>query len=109
MDLSADELQLRIEEAFPDIYIKDLTVDDSGWDYVIAIVNGSTVFRFPRSRDRVETLKNEVDFVSSLKDFPVRLPEYSIFSTGDIFFAGYRHIPGFPLNRAKTLGAGLDM
>jgi len=107
MDLSAGELQLRIEEAFPNIHIKDFTVDDSGWDYVIAIVNGSTVFRFPRSRDRVEMLKKEAAFVSSLKDFPVLLPEYSIFSTGDIFFAGYRYIPGFPLNRAKALGAGL--
>ncbi|MEM0155210.1 MAG: phosphotransferase [Thermoplasmataceae archaeon] len=106
-DLSESGIRRRIGESFPDIPVRDLKLDDSGWNYVAALVNGSIVFRFPRTNDLSERLRKEIVLISGLKGFPFRLPEYLLMPTNGDFFAGYRYIPGFPLNSAKVLGIGL--
>lgn len=107
IDLSLSAIRGQIRDSFPGLHLGNIVLDDSGWDYVVAIINDSIVFRFPRTFERVKRLKKEIRLISFLHDFPFRIPDYSLFSSGDHFFAGYSFIPGIPLNSARTLGTGL--
>lgn len=107
LDLSEQGIRGRIAVAFPDVQVQELVLNRSGWNYIVAVVNSSIVFRFPRRRGLEQKLRKEIALISALKDFPVRLPEYFLIPTTGDFFAGYRYIQGFPLNGAKILGKGL--
>lgn len=102
-DYTVPEIRWFINSSFPELKITDLEVLDEGWDNIVALVNGGMVFRFPRDESDSARLKREIALLSRIRDFPVRLPEYSHIARGTPFFAGYPYISGNRLDSAREL------
>ncbi|EQD57797.1 Aminoglycoside phosphotransferase, partial [mine drainage metagenome] len=96
-----------VTESFPDLKIARISINNRGGDNLVAIVNDAVVFRFPKSKEAENAMKNEIRLIHILKDFPVRVPEYRYFPKAGDLFAGYPMIPGAPLNEASTIGRGM--
>lgn len=96
-----------LERNFPDVKIENLNLIESGWDNLVAVVNGKMAFRFPRNRESELSLKRELLLLARIRDFPFRIPEYFYSSPKIPVFAGYTYIDGVPLNSAKKLSGGL--
>jgi aminoglycoside phosphotransferase (APT) family kinase protein len=70
---------------------------DDGYDFEVAIVDNSWVFRFPRRQGVEEALELEIALLPALApSLPVQVPMFEYVSR-DPFFVGYRLIRGEPL------------
>ncbi len=96
-----------IKKNFPGIKIKKYYHIETGWMNRIIVVNDGIVFRFPRTKGGITKLSKELKLLSSLKDSPIRLPEYQFIHMADPFFAGYEMIHGDTVETAKSLGNGV--
>lgn len=86
-----------IAEAFPQLVIKHIEVDSSGWDSVAVIINHEVLFRFPRRPEVAQTLKVESRLLPELrKVVSLPIPNFEFIAPG---FVGYRLIPGEPLTK----------
>jgi|YelNatPaOPRAMG01_1025707.scaffolds.fasta_scaffold00402_17 aminoglycoside 2''-phosphotransferase len=106
-NLTVSEIMDLISRSFPELSISSLSVNNTGWDNIIAVVNHSIVFRFPKYLGSEKSMRREIKLLSLLQGFPVALPKYAFFPASGKFFAGYRFIPGEHLNKAATIGKGL--
>ena len=106
-ELTASGLIDLINESFPSLRISKITINNRGWDNLVAIVNDAVVFRFPKSPGAEKSMKSEIKLIRELSGFPVSLPNYTHIPDSKRFFAGYPIIPGVALNNASTLGKGL--
>ncbi len=106
-ELTASKIMDLVKKSFPDLTIERITINNRGWDNLVAIVNESVVFRFPKTKEAENAMKREIRLISMLKDFPVPVPEYRYFPKAGSHFAGYPMIPGVPLNEASTIGRGM--
>lgn len=67
-----------IAEAFPQLTVKQVQLDRSGWDNVVAIVNHEILFRFPRRPEVARGLGTESCLLSELRrviSLPIRYDE----------------------------------
>lgn len=102
-----DVVRALLREEFPEFEESSITLVESGWDNLVAVVDDEVVFRFPRDRDGVPSMRRELLLLPELADIPFEVPEYRYVSSGDPFFAGYRMIPGKPLSSAGSLSDSL--
>lgn len=91
--------------AFPQLAIKHIELDHSGWDNVVAVVNHEIIFRFPRRPEVACTLEVESRLLPELcKVVSLPIPNFEFIARGckafHGIFVGYRLIPGEPLTRA---------
>lgn len=86
-----------IAEAFPQIEIKDIELDCSGWDNVVVVVNREIIFRFPRRPEVAPTVEIESRLLPELqKVVSLPIPHFQFVTPA---FVGYRLIPGEPLTK----------
>lgn len=86
-----------ITDAFPQLVIKHIEVDSSGWDNIAVIVNHEILFRFPRRPEVAKTLEIESRLLPELRQIvSLPIPNLEFIAPG---FVGYRLIPGEPLTR----------
>lgn len=106
-ELTASDLIDLIKGSFPSLGISKITINNRGWDNLVAIVNDAMVFRFPKSPSAEKSMKREIKLIRKLTGFPVSLPNYTHIPDSERFFAGYPIIPGVALNNSSTLGKGI--
>jgi aminoglycoside 2''-phosphotransferase len=106
-DLTASDILDLISESFPSMNLSTITINNRGWNNLVAIVNNAIVFRFPKRPEDENIMRREIRLIRKLGSFPVALPDYTYISKSGKFFAGYPIIPGNSLNTSSTLGKGL--
>lgn len=106
-EIDHDKLRNAIASSFPTLKITTLEWNEKGWDNIIALVNGKTVFRIPRNTESEAQLEREIRLLSLLEKCPARIPQYRYVSRIHGLIGGYRYIQGEPLNSAGTLGGSL--
>ena len=97
-----------IRKSFPEVSEEQINVFDDGWDYLVLVVNGQNVFRFPRTKREMylQRLSTEANF---LKQFysksPVLVPKSELHTDeSEGSYVTYDFIPGvqFSKDLAKT-------
>jgi aminoglycoside 2''-phosphotransferase len=90
----------RIRAEFPDLPFADATLNDSGEDHAVVLLDDRWVFRFPRSAAAAAYGSTERRLLTALGAVsPIATPSYEQVSrAGD--FAGYRMIAGVELTEA---------
>ena len=88
-----------IAEQFRTLELRDVVPIGEGWDNAAFLVDGKTVFRFPRRRLGAELLDIEVAVLPGIAtDVPLRTSAPTLVGLPtELFpwpFAGYEHIPG---------------
>lgn len=91
---------------FPAVPLKEVEPAATGDDFLVLLVNGSLVFRFPRRRDAEERLALEARLLPLIAPrLPTHVPEYVFrWDGGAEFphrFVGYARIPGEPLDPCR--------
>ncbi len=91
----------KIKEKYSDIIIKNYKKDTLGQNNDVIIINDNLVFRFPKYRQGIKTLKVETELVCRIKDYLSLKTPYPIYKNfkqevGHAF-TGYKMIHGEPL------------
>ena len=99
--LRAREMAKAIEDCFG-IRVETCRRDITGWDNFVLEVNHRYIFRFPRFRASLGSLKRELGILPDLAEaLTTPVPRYEWVWRGGRehrgWFAGYRKIPGVPL------------
>ncbi len=93
----------------PDLSVDSLNIIPTGWDHLVAEVNGEWIFRFPRAEGSVANLEREKQLLDYLKThITLPIPHFHYFGT-DTAFVGYRKIQGIPLSGKIYTALDLDM
>lgn len=97
-----------IHSEFKDLEIREYSFIDSGWDNYVVFVNKQLVFKIPRDQDRVQHLRNEIDFLSCLDGCPTKIPDFRyVKDRDDLQIGGYEYIKGEPLNSLTKMSDGI--
>lgn len=92
-------IQAVLDEEAPDLIIHSVTLISTGWDNLVADVNGEWIFRFPRTETFRTTLEREQILLASLHNkITMPIPYYEYIGSRTMF-VGYRKILGQPLFR----------
>lgn len=109
-----DEGQVRnlIDAAFPEIEIRNLAPFREGWANATWLVNGGTVFRFPKTAQAAASTRKEIALVPELaRTLPVPVPDFRYAAPAGAPghpwpFAGYPMVEGTPLADLGPTGSG---
>jgi aminoglycoside phosphotransferase (APT) family kinase protein len=86
----------------PDLEINTLNEIETGWDSRVADVNGSWIFRVPRSEYGARPLAVEAALLPEIAEtLPASVPRFEYFSS-EPPCAGYRKIEGRPLDEVSS-------
>jgi aminoglycoside phosphotransferase (APT) family kinase protein len=98
-----------LNREIPDLPITSITIIETGWDHLVAEVNGDWIFRFPRTVESIANLEREKQLLDYLKNhITLAIPHYHYVGT-DTAFVGYRKIPGISLTPPVYAGLDLDV
>lgn len=87
-----------LNHEIPDLSIDSINIIQTGWDHLVAEINGDLIFRFPRAEKSIANLEREKRLLDYLKKhIMLPIPSYQYFGT-NIAFVGYQKIPGIHLN-----------
>ncbi len=106
-----DESTVRtvLVEEIPSLTVDSITLISSGWDNLVAEVNGDWIFRFPRSEAFISTLEREQKLLNCLhENISIPIPYYE-FVGARTSFVGYRKIPGAALEEELYLSLTEDV
>jgi aminoglycoside 2''-phosphotransferase len=95
-----------------DFEIKDIRLLGSGMANTAYVVNGTWVFRFATIDEAKRTLIKEIATLPVLAEsLPVKIPEpvYTRIAPNQLYFGGYRLLPGEPLTRERFDGLASDI
>ncbi|MFA6076465.1 MAG: phosphotransferase [Candidatus Paceibacterota bacterium] len=93
------KLLSKISQEFPNLKWKNAEHNTEGWDHYVIILDNKYVFRFPRTKQYLKVLKNEVFLLEYLKNkVKIPIPQYAYIAK-DKSFAGYSLIPGTQLRK----------
>lgn len=86
-----------LTQEVPELTINSLTLISSGWDNLVADVNGEWIFRFPRSKAFCSILEREKFLLDRLQSqISMPTPHYEFYGKHTAF-VGYQKIIGVPL------------
>ncbi len=102
-----EEMKDLISSNFQDIIIDRVELIESGWTSNILLVNGNTIFRFPKIRIAEIKLLKEFELLSILGDCPTQVPRYEYKHTSEHPFGGYPYIPGIPIQSLPKISNGI--
>lgn len=105
-----DEQAIRQVLAFeaPDIDVSSVRLISSGWDNLVADINGEWIFRFPRTEAFRTTLEREIVLLDSLQNrITMPIPHYELIGKNTCFVC-YRKIQGIPLTQELYLSLSND-
>jgi aminoglycoside 2''-phosphotransferase len=92
------EVSQILHNEIPSLDIHSVNLISTGWDNMVADINGEWIFRFPRSETFLKTLEREHKLLARLHDC-VSLPiPYYQYVGQETQFVGYRKIQGIPLD-----------
>jgi aminoglycoside phosphotransferase (APT) family kinase protein len=95
-----------LHREIPDLKISSITIIETGWDHLVAEINGEWIFRFPRTEGSIANMEREKRLLEYLKNhITLPIPHYQYFGTNTAF-VGYRKIPGIHLD--PQIYAGLN-
>ena len=81
------------------IPINSVTLISSGWDNLVADVNGEWIFRFPRTLEAKANIEKEAILLDRLHGhITMPIPHYE-FTGPDSLFVGYKKLQGGPLTK----------
>jgi aminoglycoside 2''-phosphotransferase len=89
-----------ISDEYPELKINEVQVNDRGWDNVILILNGSLVFRFPKSEAVTERVETEGKLLHLLKKKEplLQVPDYEyLYKDLTLQCVKYTYLAGRPL------------
>ena len=90
-----------IRQAYPDLRFTTARLNTQGQNNHVLILDGQTIFRFPKYPHLVEGLKIEVDILRGARAYlPLPIPNPEFLHLEAQAFLGYRRLPGVPLQRA---------
>lgn len=87
-----------LQKEIPSLEIHSVQLISTGWDNMVADINGEWIFRFPRSETFLKTLEREHKLLARLHEcvaLPIPYYQYVGLETQ---FVGYRKIKGIPLD-----------
>ncbi|MCM3693770.1 phosphotransferase family protein [Neobacillus niacini] len=92
----------RINQVYPSLSIKDWQLNEIGQNNDVVIVNRTMVFRFPKYKKGIDSLKKETVILEAIKNkvsIPIPNPIYQSFEKWEAgkVFVGYELIQGSPL------------
>ncbi|MFT8392160.1 MAG: aminoglycoside phosphotransferase family protein [Sporolactobacillus sp.] len=99
--LENEMLQLA-KRHWPDIIFKTIQFNNDGWDNTVLIINNAIVFRFPKSKDLMRRIADEVVILKqlALKKTILQLPRYTpIYEEKRLIGVTYPFMKGQSLNR----------
>ena len=94
-----------IRRVYPDFEITEASLDETGQNNAVLLVNGTFIFRFPKYAEGREQLAREFAILQGIRGYitlPIPEPRFLNFgshTTGEAFL-GYPLIPGEPLRTA---------
>ena len=96
-----------IEKCFPKIKVNHTRQILTGWENLVLEVNGEHVFRFPKSKESENRLKNEIQILPRLRKYlSTPVPDYTFVWKGGRkywrWFGGYPMLQGIRITR-RTL------
>lgn len=106
MDEKTAFYRQQIALARPDLTIETINVNWEGMINDVLIVNGRTVFRFPKAEWAVEDLRREAACLELARQHvEMPLPDWTVYEgeRGERSFVSYEMIPGEPLQRYTIL------
>lgn len=93
----------------PDLAIDTVVIISSGWDNLVADINGEWIFRFPRGENCLQRLEREQLLLKRLQNkVSMPVPHYKYIGLCTAF-VGYRKILGEPLNEKIYLGCSAEI
>lgn len=96
-----------LQKNHPNLQENQIQWFDNGWDHVIAVVNETTAYRFPRREDYVKKLPIETTFTELIiNQLPLPIPRLELRHDNNFVYAIYPFLEGEPLSR--DLFAALD-
>ncbi len=91
----------RIRAEFPQLKIKRVTVPKQGMDHITLFVDGTWVFRFPKTTAYVATFPHEIALLHALHTkITIDIPYFELVAKNKAFGA-YRKIDGTPITPAR--------
>lgn len=91
-----------IKEHYPNLDLKNIQVNNEGWDHDIVIVNNYWVFRFPKTKDTRNKMVIEEHLLKKLKIVrtQISLPDYKVIKNnkGIPIFGLYKYLSGLPIS-----------
>lgn len=101
-ELTAQLVGKLLSDQFPQLVPCEVEYFGEGWDFEAYLINGDTVFRFPKREDVVPCLLTELAVLKAIADsMPLPVPRYDYVGEASggfpYIFAGYRLIPGTQL------------
>lgn len=98
---TTQELLERIHREFPALAWGRYGHISAGWDHDVILLDDKLVFRFPKSKEYLALLKDEVGLLGFLGGkVRTRIPNYT-YVAKDSSFAGYEFISGDPLTKSE--------
>lgn len=98
-----------LHREIPDLAIDAIKIIETGWEHLVAEVNGDLIFRFPRSESSLANVEREKRLLDYLKNhITLPIPQYH-YTGSDTAFVGYRKIPGSSLSKQLYEALGLDV
>lgn len=92
-----------LKSGFPGILIKSYEVLESGWENIVALVNGEIAFKIPRD-GKDNKLQREIDITDCLSESPIPVPSFAYAGSHEgMLMAGYHFIKGEKLNSVNVL------
>lgn len=105
-NMEKEEMTKSIRAIYPEFSIKQVERLSGGQNNEIFLVNDEWIFRFPKYAKGIDEIKNETLFLKAVHDklpIPIPHPEYAFHGMkkpGEAF-AGYRMLPGKPLQKEE--------
>lgn len=103
--MQPDAYAAQIKAHYPQRRIDTVKLTDWGGQYNdILLVNGDTIFRFPKYELGVSLIANELAVLQTLQSrlpLPIPDPRYHHIATAGRSFIGYPRLPGAPLSRRR--------
>ncbi|MBA2649046.1 MAG: aminoglycoside phosphotransferase family protein [Legionella sp.] len=96
-----------LNHEIPNLFIDSISIIETGWDHLVAEVNGEWIFRFPRTKGSIANQERERDLLGYLKNhLSLSIPDFHYLGK-ETAFVGYQKIRGIHLN--KQIYTSLDL
>ncbi len=95
------QLLSKIRKEFPELQWKKAEHNTEGYDHYVIILDNKYVFRFPKTKNYIKNLKNEISLLQYLnKKVNLPIPQYTHIAK-DKSFAGYPIIKGRQMKKKE--------
>lgn len=99
LSITPNVAERAIRDCFPDFHLNTIDFLKAGWDSAAFLINGDTIFRFPKRAEVAEKLRGEIEVLKSLSSrTPIAIPNHCYIGDSNpdfpYLFVGYTLLVG---------------